>query len=160
MMTRNRAQASLSPIDNKSRGPLSAGVRATLADETGEELEFQPHFEEYMQEAFKPLGAYINFWHPQLAAGSKHRFRVMAVNDEYDAAKGRLVLAFAPASGGNEVVRGETPFEIPPLGQMTYDFILEAPTTPGEYLLSAKAYWPARSWSPTLSRRKVSVVSA
>lgn len=96
----------------------------------------------------------------RLAAGSKRRFRVMTVNDEYDAAKGKLVLAFAPASGGDDVVRGEIPFEIPPLGAMTYDFVLEAPATPGEYLLSAKAYWPARPWSPTVSRRKVTVVRA
>jgi beta-galactosidase len=125
-----------------------------------EKLELQPHFEEYMKEAFKPLGVYINFWHPQLVVGSKQRFRVMIVNDEYEGAKGRLVLAFSPASGGAEVVRGETALEIPSLGQMTYDFTLEAPTTPGDYLLSAKAYWRARPWSPTISRRKVSMVSA
>ena len=123
-----------------------------------EKLVFQPHFEKYMGEAFKPLGVYINFWHSQLAAGAKTRFRVMTVNDEYTAAKGKLVLAFSPAEGGEEVVRGEAPLEILPLGQMTYDFVLEAPKTPGEYVLSAKAYWPARPWSPTVSRRKVSIV--
>ncbi|MGA2476954.1 MAG: hypothetical protein ABSF73_10080, partial [Terriglobia bacterium] len=60
--------------------------------------------------------------------------------------------------GGAELVRSETPLEIPPLGQMTYDFILEVPATNGEYLLSAKAYWPSKKWSPTESRRKVSIV--
>ncbi len=123
-----------------------------------ENLEFQPYFEDYMKEAFKPLGVYINFWHHQLAAGSKHRFRVMTVNDEYDAAKGRLVLTFAPVSGGGEGARSEIPLEIPATGQMTYDSILDIPTIPGEYLISATAYWPGRPWSPTVSRRKVSVV--
>ena len=123
-----------------------------------ENLVLEPRFEDYMKEAFKPLGVYINFFHPQLEAGSKQRLRVMTVNDEYDAAKGRLVLTLTPANGGAELVRSETPLEIPPLGQMTYDFILEVPATNGEYLLSAKAYWPSKKWSPTESRRKVSIV--
>jgi hypothetical protein len=123
-----------------------------------EKLVLEPHFEAYMKEACKPLGVYINFFHPQLEAGSKQRLRVMTVNDEYDAAKGRLVLALTPAGGGVEVMRRETPLEIPPLGQMSYDFRLEVPATPGEYLLSAKAYWPSQKWSPSVSRRKVSIV--
>jgi len=125
-----------------------------------ETLGLEPHFEDYMKEASKPLGIYINFWQPKLAAASKHRFRVMLVNDEPQSVKGNLVLAFAPASGGDDMVHRETALEIPPLGQMTYDFFLEVPRTPGDYLLSAKAYWPARPWSPTVSRRKVTIISA
>jgi hypothetical protein len=125
-----------------------------------ENLVLEPHFEDYMKEAFKPLGVYINFFHSQLEAGSKRRIRVMTVNDEYDAAKGRLVFALTPVEGGTEVARQETPLEIPALGQMTYDFMLEVPATPGEYLLSAKAYWPSKKWSPTVSRRKVSIIAS
>jgi hypothetical protein len=124
-----------------------------------EHLVLEPRFEDYMKEAFKPLGVYINFFHSQLEASSKRRLRVMCVNDESDAAEGSLVLALTPAEGETEVTRLEAPLAIPPLGQMTYDFMLEVPATPGEYLLSAKAYWPARRWSPTLSRRKVSIVA-
>ena len=43
---------------------------------------------------------------------------------------------------------------------MTYDFVLEVPAATGDYLLSATAYWPARKWSPTVSRRKVAIVPA
>ena len=123
-----------------------------------ENLELEPHFEDYMKEAFKPLGVYINFFHSQLEAGSKQRLRIMCVNDEYDAAKGKLVLALTPTNGSAEVARSEMPMEIPPLGQMSYDLTLEVPVANGEYLLSAKAYWPSRKWSPTVSRRKVSIV--
>jgi hypothetical protein len=123
-----------------------------------ENLELEPHFADYMKEAFKPLGVYINFFHSQLEAGSKQRLRIMCVNDEYDAAKGKLVLALTPANGSAEVARSETPMEIPPLGQMSYDLTLEVPVANGEHLLSAKAYWPSRKWSPTVSRRKVSIV--
>lgn len=124
-----------------------------------EKLEFHPYFVKYMGEAFKPLGVYINFWHPHLEAGSEQRIRVMTVNDEYEAAKGSLALSLRPADGRAEVSRRETSLEIPPLGTMTYDFMLKVPKTPGDYVLSAKAYWPSRKWSPTASRRKVSIVS-
>ena len=123
-----------------------------------ENLVLEPHFEYYMKEAFKPLGVYVNFFHPELEAGAKQRVRVMTINDEYDTAKGNLVLALTPAQGGVEVARLESPLAIPALGQMTYDFILEVPANPGEYLLTASAYWPSKKWSPTVSRRKVAIV--
>jgi len=123
-----------------------------------EKLVLEPHFEHYMKEAFKPLGVYINFFHPQLQAGSKQRIRVMTINDECDAAQGSLVLTLTPAGGGTEDARYETSLELPPLGQMTYDFMVEVPATAGEYLLAASAYWPAKKWSPTVSRRKVAIV--
>jgi hypothetical protein len=122
-----------------------------------EKLEFQPHFEEYVKESFKPLGVYINFWRPKLQAGHSERFQVMMVNDEYETAQGRLVLAFSPRNGGVEVTRAETEFEIPPLGQMTYVLTLQTPAAPGGYVLSASATWPSRSWSPVISRRNVMV---
>jgi predicted dehydrogenase len=28
--------------------------------------------------------------------------------------------------------------------------MLEVPATPGEYVLSARAYWPSKKWSPTI----------
>jgi hypothetical protein len=123
-----------------------------------ETLVLDPYFEDYMREAFKPLGVYINFFHSQLVAGAKQRLRILCVNDEYDAAQGKLVLALTSANGGAEALRVETPLEIPPLGQMTYEFVFDLPVTTGDYLLSAKAYWPAKKWSPTLSRRKVTIV--
>jgi len=125
-----------------------------------EKLVLEPHFEHYMKEAFKPLGVYINFFHTQMEAGSKRRIRVMTVNDEYDAVKGNLVLALTPAEGGTEVARLESPLRIPALGQMTYDFVFEVPQTEGDYLLSASANWPSKKWSPTVSRRKVTIVPA
>ena len=122
-----------------------------------EKLVLEPRFEDYMKEACKPLGVYINFFQPKLEAGSEPRLRVMCVNDEYEAAKGKLVLSLTPASGGEEVARTETPLEIPPLGQMSFDLDLEAPRTNGDYVLSAKAYWPVKKWSPSVSRRKVAI---
>jgi hypothetical protein len=129
-----------------------------------EKLEFQPHYEEYVREAFKPLGVYIDSWKSKLQAGQSQRIHIMMVNDEYETARGRLTLAFSPANGGPANSGVETEFEIPPLGQMTYVLNLPAPATPDSYVLcatasvlSASASWPGKSWSPTISRRNVTV---
>ena len=120
-----------------------------------EKLIFQPHFEQYLQEAFKPLGVYIDMWKPSLNGGAANRIEVMMVNDEYETARGQLVLAFSTADGKQEIGRAEASFEIPALGQMTYVLALQTPAKPGDYLLSATADWTGRAWSPVTSRRKV-----
>jgi hypothetical protein len=124
-----------------------------------EKLEFQPHFEEYVREAFKPLGVYIHSWKAKLQSGHLERFHVMMVNDEHETARGELRLAFSPAESGAEAAHATVDFEIPPLGQMTYDLMLATPSRPDRYVLSATATWPSRPWSPVISRRNVTVVS-
>jgi beta-galactosidase len=124
-----------------------------------EKLVLQPHFEEYVKEAFKPLGVYIASWKSKLKSDQPERMQVMMVNDEYETARGHLTLAFATATAGSEVVRAGIEFEIPPLGQMTYVFRLQIPAKPDAYVLSATATWPNRPWSPVVSRRNVTVVS-
>jgi hypothetical protein len=119
-------------------------------------LEFQPYFEDYMKEAFRPLGVYINFWQPKLDAGVKHTFRIMMVNDTEQSMAGKLTLAFEPSAGGAAATHAEAAFDVPALGQANYDVELAVPRTQGEYLLKAVAD-PGHSVSPTLSRRKVRV---
>ena len=102
-------------------------------------LEFQPYFEDYMKEAFKPLGVYIDFWEPKLEAGAKHTFRVMMVNDTQKTMAGKLTLTLEPSTGGEAVVRTETRFDIPALGQGHYDIELPIPQVEGQFLLKASA---------------------
>jgi hypothetical protein len=59
-------------------------------------LKLDPHFADYMGEAFKPLGVYINFFQPTLSPGNSREFTVMMVNDSYQAASGQVVLTFEP----------------------------------------------------------------
>lgn len=120
-----------------------------------DKLSLEPHFEDYMGEAFKPLGVYLNFWQPMVPAASKRRFLVMMINDKYEKASGSLVLRFV-RTDDTESNRGEVPFVLPALGQMTYAFDLKAPDEPGEYLLKAEGYIKGDR-VPTISRRKVSV---
>jgi hypothetical protein len=122
-------------------------------------LEFQPYFEDFMKEAFKPLGVYINFWQPKLDAGMKHTFRVMMVNDTQQAMHGKLTLALEPSASSGLPTQAETEFNVPAAGQANYNIELAVPKTNGDFLLKAIAD-PGPSESPTLSRRKVSVSEA
>ena len=81
-------------------------------------------------------------------------FRVMMVNDRYDAERGELRLTLE-AQDGREVARATRPFDIAPLGTLTHDLELVVPGEPGRYLLKATAV--GGSGSRTVSRRKVTI---
>ena len=118
-----------------------------------EKLELEPHFRDYMSHAFAPLGVYLSFWQPKLAAG-KQTFQVMLVNDEYHAAAGSVTVSLLSASGG-EAARAQAPFQVGSLGQTTLYIDLDVPHTPGDFLLQAKA--DAGNGKPVLSRRRVAI---
>ena len=117
----------------------------------------EPHFAEAMREASKPLGVYIRFWQPELPAGRARRYNVMLVNDTRETARGRLELLWE--SDGKTVERAETPYDVPAFGRQTCHAELAAPRRGGEYELKARAFWEGKPWSPTVSRRKVSVIA-
>jgi hypothetical protein len=118
-----------------------------------ETLTLEPHFEDYMGEAMKPLGVYVNFFQPTLAPGQERRYRVMMVNDSYDGEEGELALTLE-GEDGREVARATVPFSIAPLGALSRDLELQAPDAVGEYLLKATA---TTSTGSTVSRRKLAV---
>ncbi len=122
-----------------------------------EKLELEPNFADYVGEAFKPLGVYLNFWQPSLKAGATRRIAVAMINDDYETATGRLVLAMEDA-GGKELARAEQNFLIPALGQHTYLFELAVPKAAGACLLKAAAHpQGSRHAGPTVSRRRVTI---
>jgi hypothetical protein len=118
-------------------------------------LKLNPWFEDYMGEAMKPLGVYLSFFQPTLAAGKTRPFRVMMVNDRYDAEKGELRLTLE-AEDGREVARATRPFDVAPLGTLSHDLELAVPGETGRYLLKATAV--AEDGSRTVGRRKVTLV--
>ncbi len=120
-----------------------------------ESLTLEPHFEDYVKEAFKPLGVYINFWQPSLKANTNHRLAVMMVNDAERPATGRLVVSLTDENG-TEVAKREIPFSIPALGQQTYAVDLGIPAFTGKCVLQAAAYSEANP-EPTRSRRHIAV---
>ena len=84
-------------------------------------LKLEPHFEDYMREAFKPLGVYLDFWQPALAAGARRSYRVTLVNDLPAPLRGRLTLGWQAARGGKIVSQTEQAFEVPAAGRSNCD---------------------------------------
>ena len=121
-------------------------------------LELDPAFADYLGEAFKPLGVYLRFWQPTLAADSDRRFTVMMVNDEDTPVEGDLILSLE-TPGGAEVARSQQTFSLAPLGQQTCDLHLHVPHLAGAHLLKATAIpRPPRPAGSTISRRNVQLV--
>jgi hypothetical protein len=118
-------------------------------------LKLEPHFADYVREAFKPLGVYLNFWQTTLKPDENRRIAVMMVNDTYTAAGGKLVLSLE-TEGGEQLARSETAFAVPGLGQQTYAMQFHVPQTSGPCLLKAAAYTSGQT-EPTISRRKVNI---
>ena len=116
-----------------------------------EKLKLQPEFEEALSNAFNPLGVYLNFWQPKLAAGVSRPMAVSLVNDEYEAAQGKLVVSVEV--GGKELVRRETDVAVGPLGQQTYIVNLPIPSEKGPCVVKA-AMRRTGSTTEVVSRRK------
>ncbi|HBY61332.1 MAG TPA: hypothetical protein DEH78_16040 [Solibacterales bacterium] len=114
-----------------------------------ERLELEPKFAEWVGEAFKPLGVYINFWQPEVPAGARRTYSVMMVNDYPLEKKGRLRLAYE--NGGAE----EIEYTLPAWGAHTWDLTIDAPRTAGATILSATA--TTQGSEPTRSRRRVQI---
>jgi hypothetical protein len=118
-------------------------------------LKLDPAFADYMGEAFKPLGVYLNFFQPTLAPGAQRSFKVMLVNDQDKRAEGRLVLTLENEKG-KVLARSEQPFSMAELGDQTLDVPLNVPEGSGKCVLKAAAK-PSGKGQPTISRRWVSL---
>src|SRR5579871_5469515 len=121
-----------------------------------EHLKLEPHFADYVSQAFRPLGVYINFWHPTLEGGSNQTFTVMMINDDPQPVAGSLALVVESQSG-ETLVRRSIPFSVAASGQQTYFMDLTIPTRVEKCLLKATAQ-PEGGAEPTLCRRRVDIV--
>jgi hypothetical protein len=120
-------------------------------------LKLDPAFVDYIGEAFKPLGVYINFFHPTLKAGDKRNFTVMLVNDYDRPIAGKLVLTLE-SDKRKTLARSERSFALTPLGQGTLELPLDLPHYSGKATLKATAQPEAHSGiGKTLSRRWVTL---
>ena len=119
-------------------------------------LELNPYFAKEMEQAFKPLGLYLDFWHPTLTTGERHRFSIAMVNDEDRKRTGKLRLSFTDASG-KEVAANEVSFSIDPLGAETWYLEMKVPDAVGSYSLQAVAIPAENPADTTTSHRDVAL---
>lgn len=122
-------------------------------------LELEPHFQKAMEQAFNPLGVYLNFWRPTLKVEDVRDYTIAMVNDEDRPRTGKLRLAFMDA-GGREASATELPFSLAPLGAQSYTVALKAPVALGRNSLQAIASAVDDSAHPTISRRDVTLQTA
>jgi hypothetical protein len=109
-----------------------------------------------MEQAFKPLGLYLDFWHPTLTTGQRHRFSIAMVNDEDRKRTGKLRLSFVDTSG-KEIAYREKLFSIDPLGAETWYLDMQVPDAAGSYSLQAVATPVDDASDPTISHRDVTL---
>lgn len=121
-------------------------------------LELEPHFAKAMEQAFNPLGVYLNFWHSTLYTGERKDFTIAMVNDQDRARSGNLRLEFTSVDSKSTVVTREIPFSLAPLGADSFVITLDAPLTAGKYTLEAIASPADDREHPTISHRDVTLI--
>lgn len=136
----------------------SSGPDAWTSDQFVDlqKLELEPHFEKSIEQAFKPLGVYLNFWHPSVEAGESNYYLIYMVNDEDRTRRGTLRLQFAAVDGKAGTVQ-EVKFSVPPFGAQQYTVQLRAPSVAGGYELQAIAAADDAAMDPTISQHDVQV---
>ncbi len=117
-------------------------------------LELEPHFLKAMEQAFNPLGVYLNFWQPTLATGAPRDYVIAMVNDLDKPRAGTLKLSFV-GSDGQSAASGDVPFALSPLGAQSFTIALKAPQTPGKFTVQAVATPNDDTAHPTVSYRDV-----
>lgn len=124
-----------------------------------EKLELEPHFAQAMEQAFRPLGVYLNLWQPALEAGSSRDYVVYMVNDEDRPRAGTLRLVFTDGQG-REAAAQQRPFSLTALGAQSYTFTMTAPDGVGGYTVRASAVPQDAPGDPTASVREVTIKPA
>jgi len=119
-------------------------------------LTLEPHFADYMTQAFKPLGVYINFWHEELAPNEAETLTVMMVNDLAQPRTGLLRLQFLD-DHGKSASSIQVPFHLEALGADSYNVTVRTPSATGKYTLTATATPSNAESDPTVSRRWVAI---
>ena len=119
-------------------------------------LELEPRMARALEQAFKPLGVYLNFWQPSLEAGTTRAYTIHLVNDEDRPQAGRLRLAFKDGNG-REAVAAERRFALPALGAQSYTMMIAAPAAAGSYAAQAIASADGKEADPTISTRDVTI---
>ncbi len=116
----------------------------------------EPHFLDYMHNAFSPLAVMIDDAEITYAPGEKCRFLIIVTNDLYTKESGTLTLKLL--SDAKVVSAHPARFAVEALGQSVVKVNMTLPTKPGKYRLVAELI-PAKGES-VQCRRNVDIVTA
>jgi len=105
-----------------------------------EKLAFEPNFEQYVSDAFSPLGLMIDFWAEQLDGGAPQKFDVVVMNDLYNNWAG--VVRLYIVRDGRVVAEQSNNCTIAGLGREVLSFSLTAPEDTGDCQLIAELVGP------------------
>lgn len=119
-------------------------------------LKLNPYFEDYMSQAFKPLGVYINFFQPALTPGESKEFEVYLINDYDFPVSGDLQLILE-IKNGRKLCGTNQKFSLEPLGSTVLKLNLKVPDTSAYCVLKAIATPKEGQISPTICRRWIKV---
>jgi hypothetical protein len=138
----------------------SSGPRGFTSDNFRDvvNLELDPHFRDYMSNAFAPLGVYLSFWQPTLKGGETQKLTVMMVNDDPQPTEGTLSVVLEGADG-LQAASKSVHFSVGALGQETCSLAFPVPRVKGDFLLQAVAEKQSKNGTPekVMSRRRVAV---
>jgi len=98
-----------------------------------ERLTFEPNFEQYVRDAFSPVGLMIDFWEEELAAGLERQVKVFVINDLYQDWKGTIRLCIV--RGNDTIAEQKKDCTIRSLGKEIMTFEQKFPEQSGEYQL-------------------------
>lgn len=118
-------------------------------------LKLDPAFADYMAEAFKPLGVYLDFFQPLLEPRTSRDIPVMLVNDYNHPVNGWVALTLENEKG-KVLARSQSTFAMPELGNQTLKIPLTVPATSGKCILKARAI-PQNKDEASVSRRWLTV---
>ncbi len=104
-------------------------------------LTFEPLFEQYMRDAFNPVGLMLDFWAEEVSAGGHRQLRVFVINDLGRPWQGAVRLRIL--RGDREVSSQSQTGQIAPFGRQILTFYAAWPKRPGQYTLVAELSDPA-----------------
>jgi hypothetical protein len=98
-------------------------------------LQYEEEFLKYIPDAFSPVGIMLDEWGNDIATGTNHDFKVIAVNDLEPEWKGKIKLQIL--NGETMLTEKTQDFDIPSFGQDSIIVSLTTPDMPGTYTVIA-----------------------
>lgn len=101
-----------------------------------EKLNFEPHFAEYVREAFNPVGLMLDLWADEVAPGTEQACKVYVINDRYEDWRGAVRLRVL--EGKKEISSQSRDCTVKGLGREILSFTASLPKKPGSYTMIAE----------------------